>query len=177
MLGPTMKPQPSSAPLAFALGRCSLGLVLVAHRDGALCAVLLGDARDALLADLAARFPAAPLRADDPAAAALLAATIARVESPRGGPDLPLAHAGTAFQRSVWAALREIPPGRTATYAELARRLGAPRAVRAVAGACAANPWAVLVPCHRVLRADGGLAGYRWGLERKRALLAREAAA
>jgi AraC family transcriptional regulator of adaptative response/methylated-DNA-[protein]-cysteine methyltransferase len=166
----------ATSPLAYALGPCSLGLVLVAHRDHSLAAVLLGDEPAALLGELAERFPGATPVPGDGTTAALLAAVVATIESPRAPADLPLAPSGTPFQRSVWAALRQIPAGSTVTYTELAARLGSPRSVRAVAGACAANPCAVVVPCHRVVRADGGLAGYRWGLDRKRALLAREAA-
>ncbi len=99
------------------------------------------------------------------------------VEAPASGPDLPLDIRGTAFQRRVWQALREVPAGSTASYAAIAARVGAPGAVRAVAGACAANPLAVAIPCHRVVRQDGALSGYRWGVERKRALLDREASA
>jgi len=158
-----------------AVGRCSLGLVLVAWTPQGLRAVLLGDDRAALLRDLEARLPDAALVPVEPSADDPFARVIALIESPRGDAELAIDAHGTAFQRSVWSALREIPPGSTASYTDIARRLGRPDAVRAVAGACAANPLAVVVPCHRVRRSDGSLAGYRWGVERKRALLAREA--
>jgi AraC family transcriptional regulator of adaptative response/methylated-DNA-[protein]-cysteine methyltransferase len=164
--------------IRFALGTCGLGLVLVAATDKGVCAILLGDDRAALASDLERRFPRATLVAGGAAFEATLAAVVAVVESPSRGLDLalPLDIRGTAFQRRVWQALRKIPPGTTTTYAEVARALGAPRATRAVAAACAANPLAVVVPCHRVVRGDGELAGYRWGLPRKRALLASESA-
>jgi AraC family transcriptional regulator of adaptative response/methylated-DNA-[protein]-cysteine methyltransferase len=141
------------------------------------CAILLGDDPDALLAQLQQRFPRG---APDRRRCGLRTArgqVVGFVEAPRIGLALPLDMRGTAFQQRVWQALRDIPPGETLSYAELARRIGAPRAVRAVAGACAANPLAVAIPCHRVVRSDGALAGYRWGIERKRALLEREAKA
>jgi AraC family transcriptional regulator of adaptative response/methylated-DNA-[protein]-cysteine methyltransferase len=163
--------------IRFALGACGLGLVLVASTDKGVCAILLGDDRAALANDLHDRFPRAKLVAGGAAFEATVAAVVAVVETPGRGLDLelPLDIRGTAFQRRVWQALRKIPPGTTTTYADVARALGAPRATRAVAAACAANPLAVVVPCHRVVRRDGDLAGYRWGLARKRALLASEA--
>jgi AraC family transcriptional regulator of adaptative response/methylated-DNA-[protein]-cysteine methyltransferase len=141
------------------------------------CAILLGDDPDALARDLQDRFGQAILVGADPAFEALVAKVIGLVEQPGLGLDLPLDVRGTAFQQRVWQALRAVPPGRTASYAEIAKAIGAPKAVRAVAGACAANPLAVAIPCHRVVRTDGALSGYRWGVERKRALLQREAAA
>ncbi len=161
--------------IRFASGSCSLGYVLVARSERGLCAILLGDEPAALARDLEQRFPAAQLIADDGELAQQLAEVVRFVDAPKTGLDLPLDIRGTAFQQRVWQALRTIPPGRTASYSEIAERLGAPKAVRAVAGACAANALAVAIPCHRVVRSDGGLAGYRWGIERKRALLAREA--
>jgi AraC family transcriptional regulator of adaptative response/methylated-DNA-[protein]-cysteine methyltransferase len=163
------------SPVQVAIDRCPLGLVLAAWTSQGLCAVLLGDDRAALLRDLEARLPSAALVAVEPSADDPIARVIALIESPRGAQELAIDARGTAFQRSVWSALREIPAGSTASYADIALRLGRPKAVRAVAGACAANPLAVVVPCHRVLRSDGSLSGYRWGVERKRALLAREA--
>ncbi len=164
----------ASLSIDYALDRCSLGAILVAQSEQGLCAILLGDDATALLADLRRRFPAACLQAGDAAFAATVAAVIRFVDAPRLGLKLPLDLRGTAFQRRVWEALRHVPAGATATYSEIARRIGLPRATRAVAAACAANPLAVAIPCHRVLRADGSLSGYRWGLERKSALLARE---
>lgn len=167
---------PSADEMIFTLGDSSLGRVLVARSARGLCAVLLGDEDDALVQELRARFPRATLREDGADLASLAADVIAMVETPSRGGELPLDLRGTEFQRSVWQALREIPAGETASYTEIARRIGRPGSVRAVGGACAANPLAVVVPCHRALRSDGALAGFRWGLERKRALLAKEAA-
>ncbi len=163
------------AMIRFALRRCSLGLALVATNEKGVCAILLGDEADALRDELARRFPKTqPIEthADDDG---LVAAALALLEAPASRPQFPMDARGTDFQRRVWAALRDIPPGETASYAEIARRIGAPTATRAVAGACGANPIAVAIPCHRILRGDGGLSGYRWGVARKRALLAREA--
>jgi AraC family transcriptional regulator of adaptative response/methylated-DNA-[protein]-cysteine methyltransferase len=160
----------------FAVGECSLGSVLVAATGKGVCAILLGDDPEALLRDLQDRFPKARLTGGNAAFETLVASVIGVVEAPALGLKLPLDVRGTAFQQRVWRALRDIPPGSTASYAEIARRIGAPTAVRGVAQACAANPVAVAIPCHRVVRRDGGLAGYRWGIERKRALLDREAA-
>ena len=159
------------------MGQCSLGAILVAQSARGVCAILLGDDPDALIAELRQRFPAAQLLGGDADFEALVARVVGFVEAPRLGLDLPLDLRGTAFQQRVWQALRKIPPGQTLSYAELAARIGAPKAVRAVAGACAANPLAVAIPCHRVVRRDGDLAGYRWGIARKRALLEREATA
>jgi AraC family transcriptional regulator of adaptative response/methylated-DNA-[protein]-cysteine methyltransferase len=167
---------PSVDEIIFTLGDSSLGRVLVARSARGLCAVLLGEEGDALVQELRVRFPRATLREDGAELAALAAEVIGMVEAPSRGGELPLDLRGTEFQRSVWQALREIPAGETASYTEIARRIGRPGSVRAVGGACAANPLAVVVPCHRALRSDGALAGFRWGLERKRALLAREAA-
>ncbi len=157
-------------------GRSSLGSVLVAATERGVCVIEIGEDRERLTERLRARFPHARLRDDDPAFAAWIDRVTALVETPRLGLDLPLDVQGTAFQRRVWEALRAIPAGATASYAEVAARIERPGAARAVAGACAANPLAVAIPCHRVLRRDGDLGGYRWGVERKRALLAREAA-
>lgn len=161
--------------IRFAVGECSLGSILVAASVRGVCAILLGDDPDALARDLQDRFPRATLVGGDVAFERLVAKVVGFVEAPRLGLDLPLDVRGTAFQQRVWQALRRIPAGETASYTEIARRIGAPKAVRAVAGACAANALAVAIPCHRVVRNDGGLAGYRWGVERKRALIEREA--
>jgi AraC family transcriptional regulator of adaptative response/methylated-DNA-[protein]-cysteine methyltransferase len=158
----------------FAVGRSWLGAVLVAATERGLCAVDLGADPEALVRDLRDRFHAAELVGDDPEFAALVARVISLVEDPASPVDLDLDVQGTAFQERVWRALGEVPAGSAVTYAELAERLGSPGAHRAVASACAANPVAVAVPCHRVVRRDGGLAGYRWGVDRKAALLARE---
>ncbi|HJV24893.1 MAG TPA: bifunctional DNA-binding transcriptional regulator/O6-methylguanine-DNA methyltransferase Ada [Aromatoleum sp.] len=160
--------------IRFAVGRCSLGAILVARSERGICAILLGDDPQALVDDLQAHFPAARLVAGDADFDSLVAQVVGFVEAPATGLDLPLDIRGTAFQQRVWQALQKIPPGERISYTELAQRIGAPAAVRAVAGACAANALAVAIPCHRVVRNDGGLAGYRWGIERKRSLLERE---
>jgi AraC family transcriptional regulator of adaptative response/methylated-DNA-[protein]-cysteine methyltransferase len=154
----------------------SLGLVALARntRGGGISAVLFGDSRDALLGDLRERFPRTRFVENASGMTETLAWIIDYIESSAHGTDRPLDMRGTEFQRRVWQALREIPAGSTATYAEIARRIGRPQSVRAVAQACAANALAVLVPCHRVVRSDGELSGYRWGVDRKRTLLARE---
>ena len=163
--------------IAFAIGESSLGQILVARSTRGVCAILIGTDKDELEADLAARFPGARLSHDESALRADLKKVIRFVDKPASGLDLPLDLRGTPFQRRVWTALRAIPASTTTTYTDVAQRIGAPRAVRAVASACAANPLALAVPCHRVMRNDGSLAGYRWGVERKRALINKEAAA
>ncbi len=162
--------------ILYAIAESALGQVLVAQSTRGICAITLGDQPAALVADLAARFPKAGIQPAEAALAQRIAAVVALVEQPGAGHDLPLDLRGTAFQRRVWLALQQIPPGQTASYAEIAAQIGAPTASRAVAGACAANALAVAVPCHRVLRVDGALSGYRWGTARKAALLEREAA-
>jgi len=161
--------------IRFAVGECSLGSILVATSDRGVCAILLGDDPDELARELQDRFPRAMLIGGDAGFEELVAKVVGLVESPRLGLDLPLDVRGTAFQQRVWQALREIPAGKTVSYTEIAKRIGVPKSVRAVAQACSANPLAVAIPCHRVVRHDGGLSGYRWGVERKRALLEREA--
>jgi AraC family transcriptional regulator of adaptative response/methylated-DNA-[protein]-cysteine methyltransferase len=165
----------SDLEIRFAIGECSLGAILVAATARGVCAILLGDDPEALSHDLEQRFPRARLVGADAAFEQLVAQVVGLVEQPRIGTRLPLDIRGTAFQQRVWKALRRIPAGKTASYAQIASRIGAPRAVRAVAQACAANALAVAIPCHRVVRTDGDLSGYRWGVERKRALLDREA--
>jgi AraC family transcriptional regulator, regulatory protein of adaptative response / methylated-DNA-[protein]-cysteine methyltransferase len=166
----------ANAEIRFAIGECSLGAILVAATDKGICSIGLGDDADALLRDLQDRFPKARLIGGDAAFEQLVAKVVGFVEAPALGLDLPLDIRGTAFQQRVWQALRQIPPGSTASYAEIARKLGSPNAVRAVAQACASNAIAVAIPCHRVVRQDGSLSGYRWGVERKRRLLEREEA-
>ena len=165
----------SGAVIRFAIAACTLGAILVASSDKGVCAILLGDDPEVLLRDLQDRFPQADLRGAEPDYEATVAKVIGLVEAPALGLDLPLDVRGTAFQQRVWQALREIPAGSTVSYAELARRIGVPTGARAVAGACAANALAVAIPCHRVVRHDGALSGYRWGVERKQQLLEREA--
>jgi AraC family transcriptional regulator of adaptative response/methylated-DNA-[protein]-cysteine methyltransferase len=157
------------------VGQCWLGSVLVATTDKGICAILLGDDPATLLRDLEDRFPQARLLGGDAALEQLTAKVIDVIEAPGQDLDLPLDPRGTAFQQRVWQALREIPAGSTASYAEVARRIGAPKEAYAVGEACAANMIALAIPCHRVVRKDGALAGYRWGFKRKRALLEREA--
>jgi AraC family transcriptional regulator of adaptative response/methylated-DNA-[protein]-cysteine methyltransferase len=163
------------ATIRFAVGQTSLGAILVAATAKGVCAITLGDEPESLVRALQDRFPQAVLVGGDTAFEALVAKAVGLVEAPGLGTDLPLDVRGTAFQQRVWQALRDIPAGTTASYAEVARRVGSPAAVRAVAQACAANPVAVAIPCHRVVRTDGALSGYRWGVERKRELLRREA--
>ncbi len=163
------------AAIRFAVGTCSLGAILVAATDRGICAIWLGDDSDALVRDLQDRFPNAELSGGDAEFERWVAAVVGLVEAPQIGLSLPLDIRGTAFQQRVWQALCDIPIGATASYADIASKVGAPKAVRAVAQACAANSLAVAIPCHRVVRKDGALSGYRWGVERKRALLHREA--
>ncbi|HJS84406.1 MAG TPA: bifunctional DNA-binding transcriptional regulator/O6-methylguanine-DNA methyltransferase Ada [Acetobacteraceae bacterium] len=164
----------TNTDIQFAVGECSLGSILVARSSKGVCAILLGDDPDALLRELQDRFPRARLIGGDTSFESMVAQVVGFVEAPGLGLGLPLDVRGTAFQQRVWQALREIPPGSTASYHEIAKRIGQPKAARAVAAACAANRLAVAIPCHRVVRRDGALSGYRWGVERKRALLARE---
>ncbi len=162
------------ATIVFAVAQCALGALLVARSDRGLCAISLGDDPDALVRALQDRFSKARLVGGDAEFEHLVAQVVGFIEAPAVGLNLPLDIRGTAFQERVWRALREIPAGATVTYTELARRIGAPGAVRAVASACAANTLAVAIPCHRVVRLNGDLAGYRWGIDRKRELLRRE---
>jgi AraC family transcriptional regulator of adaptative response/methylated-DNA-[protein]-cysteine methyltransferase len=163
--------------IRFAVGECSLGSILVACSARGICAIMIDDDPEALARELQDRFPKARLVGGDAQFEQWVAKVIGLVEQPRLGLDLPLDVRGTAFQRRVWNALRRIPVGRTVSYSDIARRIGAPKSVRAVAQAVAANKLAVAIPCHRVIHSDGTLSGYRWGVERKRALLDREAKA
>ena len=165
----------ADAEMRFAVGECSLGSILVAASHKGITAIMLGDDPEILIHDLEDRFPKANLIGGDRDFEDVMAKVVGLVEDPQAGIDLPLDVRGTAFQHRVWKALLDIPLGTTATYSEIAVRIGAPKAVRAVAGACAANKIAIAIPCHRVVRNDGSLSGYRWGVERKRALIAREA--
>lgn len=161
--------------IRYATGGCWLGAILVALSNRGVCAILLGDDADLLVRDLAARFPHARLDGTDPEAAQCLADAVRLVQDPTRPATIPLDLRGTPFQQRVWQVLQEIPAGETASYGEVARRIGAPGMAREVAAACAANDLAVAVPCHRVVRTGGSISGYRWGVKRKRALLAREA--
>lgn len=166
----------SGASIRFALAGSTLGTILVAASVRGLCAILMGDDPEALKRELLHRFPeAVPATADDATLRHFADSVAGLAEHPGQPSELPLDLRGTAFQQRVWQALREIPPGQTTSYTEIACRIGAPRAARAVANACGANPLALVVPCHRVIHRDGSLSGYYWGVERKRALLAREA--
>jgi AraC family transcriptional regulator of adaptative response/methylated-DNA-[protein]-cysteine methyltransferase len=167
----------TDAQIRFAIGQCSLGDILIARSDKGICAIEFGNDPDALARALQDRFPNAQLIGGDTEFEQLVAKVVGYVEAPQVGLDLPLDVRGTAFQQRVWEALRKIPAGTTASYSEIAARIGAPKSTRAVAQACAANQLAVAIPCHRVVRNDGALSGYRWGVERKRALLEREARA
>lgn len=160
--------------IRFAVGECALGAILVAATERGICAILMGEQPEPLVHDLQARFPRAELRGAEDGFERIVAQVVGLVEAPRIGLDLPLDVRGTVFQQRVWQALRAIAPGQTVSYAELAERLGLAGGARAVAGACAANPVAVAIPCHRVVASSGALSGYRWGIERKRALLERE---
>jgi AraC family transcriptional regulator, regulatory protein of adaptative response / methylated-DNA-[protein]-cysteine methyltransferase len=164
----------ADAEIRFAVGQTSLGAILVASSKKGIAAILLGDDPDELVRDLQDRFPKARLIGADHDYEAVVARVVGFVEAPEIGLNLPLDVRGTAFQQRVWQALQKIPVGKTVSYTEVARRIGSPNAVRAVAGACAANNLAVAVPCHRVVRNDGSLSGYAWGVERKRILLDRE---
>ena len=164
----------SNTLIRFAINDCSLGKVLVAQSERGICAILFADEPAQLLADLEQRFPQATLQQADASFAKTVAQVVGFIETPAAGLNLPLDIRGTVFQQRVWQALQNIPVGQTASYREIAEHIGSPRAVRAVAGACAANALAVAIPCHRVVRNDGALSGYRWGVERKRALLDRE---
>jgi AraC family transcriptional regulator of adaptative response/methylated-DNA-[protein]-cysteine methyltransferase len=163
--------------IRFAVGQASLGAILVASSAKGVSAILLGDDPDELVRNLQDRFPKAHLIGADRDYEAMIAKVVGLVETPGRGLNLPLDVRGTAFQQRVWQALQEIPAGETISYAEVARRIGSPKAVRAVASACAANNLAVAIPCHRVIRMDGSLSGYAWGVDRKRELIKREAMA
>ena len=163
--------------IRVAFASSAIGLLLVARSDAGVVAVLIGDDRDALRRELQRRIPLGRLAGADRALDALAAKIAALVDAPDRTLDVPLDMRGTAFQRDVWRALRAIPPGTTTTYGELAARLGRPQSARAVGAACGANPLAILVPCHRVIARTGALAGYRWGVARKQALLQRESLA
>jgi AraC family transcriptional regulator, regulatory protein of adaptative response / methylated-DNA-[protein]-cysteine methyltransferase len=164
----------SGTSIRFAIGESWLGSILVAASDKGVCAILLGDDPDELVRDLQDRFPKAEVIGGDDDFELLVANVVGFLETPAVGLDLPLDIRGTAFQQRVWEALRQIPAGSTASYAEIAERIGRPKSVRAVAQACGANALAVAIPCHRVVRTDGSLSGYRWGVERKGKLLRRD---
>ncbi|HEY9460414.1 MAG TPA: bifunctional DNA-binding transcriptional regulator/O6-methylguanine-DNA methyltransferase Ada [Paralcaligenes sp.] len=165
----------ANTEILFAAGECSLGSIVVAQSERGVCAILMGDDPDQLVRDLQDQFPKASLVGAVAGFERVVAKVVGLIDAPALGLDLPLDIQGTAFQERVWRALREIPAGATATYSDIAHRIGMPEAARAVARACSANPLAVAIPCHRVVRKDGQLSGYRWGVERKRTLLDREA--
>lgn len=165
---------PRSETLSWQTGHCYLGTLLVAHTSAGVCAVLPGESKDELIAELARRYPNATLKQAKDPDVPWFNAVMDYLEDSRKPLAIELDLRGTDFQCRVWRALQEIPSGSSASYADIARRIGQPQASRAVAGACAANALAVVVPCHRVLRSDGALSGYRWGIKRKQALLERE---
>ena len=165
----------TNTEIRFAIGECSLGAILVASSDLGVCAIFLGSDPEQLVRDLQDQFPHAYLIGGDDEFEQLVSKVVGFIEAPALGLDLPLDIRGTAFQQRVWQALRGIPVGTTVSYTDIAQAIGLPKAVRAVAGACAANTLAVAIPCHRVVKNDGALSGYRWGVDRKRALLALEA--
>jgi len=165
----------NNTEMQFAVAQCSLGSILVAASGKGIAAILLGDNPEALVHDLEDRFPKATLIGGNKTFEDIVAKVLNLVEAPGTGFDLPLDVRGTAFQHRVWQALRKIPAGTTVTYTDIAQRVGMPSAVRAVASAIAANPIAIAIPCHRVIRSDGSLSGYRWGVERKHALITQEA--
>lgn len=167
----------TNTAILFAVGQCSLGAILVAQSARGVCAILLGDDPDRLVRDLQDQFPRADLVGADQRFEQVIAQVVGFIEAPALGLDLPLDLRGTAFQQRVWQALRDIPVGSTASYAQIAERIGAPASFRAVAQACGANSLAVAIPCHRVVRSNGELSGYRWGVERKQQLLERESQA
>ena len=162
-------------PIRYAVAECDLGWIVIVATERGICTIEFGDSPDVLAAGLRERFPGAARVTDDPELAGWMTEVLTYLESPHTGLDLPVDVEGTAFRRLVWTALQGIPPGSTLSYGALATQLGRPKAARAVAGACASNPVAVVIPCHRVVRSDGGLGGYRWGIERKRKLLELEA--
>lgn len=170
----TLRKRPAMT-ISFALDKCSLGTILVAQSEKGICAILLGDEPQLLEADLQKRFPTAKLIEGDSTFQKTVAQVIRTIEQPQLKLNLPLDIRGTVFQQHVWQALQKIPAGETRSYTEIAEAIGSPKAVRAVAGACAANAIAVIIPCHRVVRSDGSLSGYRWGIERKQKLLQQEA--
>jgi AraC family transcriptional regulator of adaptative response/methylated-DNA-[protein]-cysteine methyltransferase len=172
-----MTPIDQGNELRFAIGETSLGRILVASSDKGIRAILFGSGSDALVAELRKEFPDTSLVAGDGDYGNVVAKVARLVEAPASGFDLPLDIGGTEFQQDVWQAIREIPAGATTNYTDIAKKIGSPEAVRAVAQACGANKLAVAIPCHRVVKADGSLTGYRWGDERKRILLEREATA
>lgn len=171
---PSLRKKPAMT-ISFALDKCSLGTVLVAKSEKGICAILLGDEPQLLHADLHRRFPNTELIVGDSTFQKIVAQVIRAIEQPKLKLDLPLDIRGTVFQQQVWQALQKIPAGETRSYTAIAEAIGSPKAVRAVAGACAANAIAVIIPCHRVVRSDGNLSGYRWGVERKQTLLQQEA--
>jgi O-6-methylguanine DNA methyltransferase len=177
MISKTASGLTTADTISYATGECALGQVLVARSVSGVCAILIGAGSDERVADLTARFPKAELVANEDVVDDDLAKVIRFVDKPSEGLDSPLDLRGTPFQRRVWETLRTIPVGTTTTYTELARSIGAPNSVRAVAAACASNPIALAVPCHRVVGSDGDLAGYQWGVERKRELIKKEATA
>lgn len=173
MIAPRIR-EASNMTIQYAIGKCALGLLLLASSDIGVCAIALGDDTEMLIQVLRNQFPKVHLIETQDALAQMLAKVAAFIETPAADLDITLDIQGSVFQKKVWQALQEIPLGSTASYSAIARRIGAPKAARAVAAACAANKLAVVIPCHRVVRNNGSLSGYRWGVARKSALLERE---
>lgn len=171
------RPEGAMEEIRFVFGTCSLGIVLVAASGKGVAAILLGDERNALRRELTDAFPQARLAADETGLADMAASVVAFLDAPHRGLDLPLDIRGSALEQAVWKALRDVPAGQTTTYGQIAKTLPQPATAQDVGAACAANVLAVAVPCHRVVKADGSVAGYRWGVQRKRKLINREAVA
>jgi AraC family transcriptional regulator of adaptative response/methylated-DNA-[protein]-cysteine methyltransferase len=173
----TIRHDATTEDLRLAFGTCSLGTVLVAVSTSGIAAILLGDNRCALLGELACAFPYAHCTSDDAGLEDMVAQVVALLEAPHKGLGLPLDIRGSALQLAVWQALRDVPPGQTVTYGQIAKNLPLPATAQDVGAACSANVLAVAIPCHRVVKADGSISGYRWGVQRKRKLINREGVA
>jgi AraC family transcriptional regulator, regulatory protein of adaptative response / methylated-DNA-[protein]-cysteine methyltransferase len=172
-----IQPDATTEEIRFSFGKFSLGTVLVAASTRGIAAILLGDDQRALRADLATAFPRARLSPDDAGLADVVSQVVTFVDAPHKGLDLPLDIRGSALEQAVWQALREVPAGHTVTYGQIAKTLPLPATAQDVGAACAANVLAVAIPCHRVVKADGSISGYRWGVQRKRKLINREGVA
>jgi len=173
----TTRHDPTTEDIRLAFGKFTLGTALVAVSTKGIVAILLGDDRRALHSELGAAFPHASLTSDDAGLADMVEQVVTFLDAPHKGLDLPLDIRGSAVEQAVWQALREVPAGHTVTYGQIAKTLPLPATAQDVGAACAANVLAVAIPCHRVVKADGSISGYRWGVQRKRKLINREGAA